>query len=172
MGLISRVSSRTYRSFDHTFFETCEKNFTKTTMKLAAFLMKMNNNTVTIELKNGSSVQGTIQGADMMMNIHMTNVTLKTKKLRDGDSIKLEKFTVRGNTIRYVILPSDVNLSQKIDETEQEALKRKHNPGTKEDTERKAAMNRGRGSSRGGGRGRGRGRGGRGGPRGGGRGRF
>merc|ERR1711981_849622 len=171
MGLISRVSSRTYRSFDHTFFETCEKNFTKPTMKLAAFLMKMNNNTVTIELKNGSSVQGTIQGADMMMNIHMTNVTLKTKKLRDGDSIKLEKFTVRGNTIRYVILPSDVNLSQKIDETEQEALKRKHNPGTKEDTERKAAMGRGRGSSRGG-RGRGRGRGGRGGPRGGGRGRF
>ena len=70
-------------------------------MKLAAFLMKMNNNSVTIELKNGSSVQGTIHGADMMMNIHMTNVTLKTKKLRDGDSVKLEKFTVRGNTIRY-----------------------------------------------------------------------
>merc|ERR1711907_871481 len=75
--------------------------------------MKMNNNTVTIELKNGSSVQGTIHGADMMMNIHMTNVTLKTKKLRDGDSVKLEKFTVRGNTIRYVILPADVNLAQK-----------------------------------------------------------
>merc|ERR1739848_595260 len=164
MGLISRVSSRTYRSFDHTFFETCEKNFTKTTMKLAAFLMKMNNNTVTIELKNGSSVQGTIQGADMMMNIHMTNVTLKTKKLRDGDSIKLEKFTVRGNTIRYVILPADVNLAQKIDETEMEAQRRKHNPISKEDQERRANFKQGAA------RGRGRGRGGshRGGGRGGG----
>merc|ERR1739848_970707 len=166
MGLISRVSSRTYRSFDHTFFETCEKNFTKTTMKLAAFLMKMNNNTVTIELKNGSSVQGTIQGADMMMNIHMVNVTLKTKRLRDGDSIKLEKFTVRGNTIRYVILPADVNLAQKIDETEMEAQKRRHQPVNKEDADRRAAA-RGRGRGRGG-------RGGRGGPRGrgGARGRF
>ena len=62
-------------------------------MKLAAFLMKMNNSSVTIELKNGSSITGTIAGADMMMNIHMTNVTLKTKKLRDGDALKLEKFT-------------------------------------------------------------------------------
>lgn len=138
-------------------------------MKLAAFLMKMNNSSVTIELKNGSSITGTIAGADMMMNIHMTNVTLKTKKLRDGDALKLEKFTVRGNTLRYVILPSDTNLSQKIDETEQEASRRKQNALSKEDVERRGnAGIRGRGSARGrGGRGgRGGGRGGRGGARG------
>merc|ERR1712151_282844 len=136
-------------------------------MKLAAFLMKMNNNSVTIELKNGSSVQGTIHGADMMMNIHMTNVTLKTKKLRDGDSVKLEKFTVRGNTIRYVILPADVNLAQKIDETEMEAQRRRHNPVSKEDQDRKAAFAKGAALHRGRGRGRVRGRGrGAGGPQG------
>merc|ERR1712080_137322 len=129
------------------------------TMKLAAFLMKMNGNTVTVELKNGSSAEGTIIGADMMMNIHMSNVTLKTKKLRDGDSLKLDKFTVRGNTIRLVKLPSDVNLSQKIDETEYEAQKRKHTPMEKADVDRRRDIAN-RNNTRG--RGRGRGRGGRG----------
>ena len=84
------------------------------------------------------------------MNIHMTNVTLKTKKLRDGDALKLEKFTVRGNTLRYVILPSDTNLSQKIDETEQEASRRQQNALSKEDVERRGGSGiRGRGSARG-----------------------
>merc|ERR1711976_808565 len=82
--------------------------------------MKLNNHTVTIELKNGSSVKGTLIGADLMMNCHMSGVTLKTKKLRDGDSLKLDKFSVRGNTIRYVILPQDINLSQKRKHTMQD----------------------------------------------------
>lgn len=92
----------------------------------------------------------------------MQNVTLKTKKLRDGDSLKLDKFSVRGNTIRYVILPQDINLSQKIDETEQESQKRKHTMQDKTEVDRRRDQaSRQRGSMRGrGGRGRGRGRGG------------
>lgn len=132
-------------------------------MKLANFLTKLNDYTVTIELKNGSSVKGTLITADPMMNCHMSDVTLKTKKLRDGDSLKLKKFTVRANTIRYVILPQDINLSQKIDEAENESQMRKHTmqnkPAVEATRETKA---RTRGSHRGGARvpkGRGRGRG-------------
>ena len=82
--------------------------------------------------------------------------------------MKLEKFTVRGNTIRYVILPQDVNLSQKIDETENESQKRMHTMQDKQSVEATRDIRaRARGSHRGGkaaqkGRGGGRGRGGRG----------
>ena len=40
-------------------------------MKLIKFLMKMVNETVTIELKNGSVIVGTITAVDMAMNTHL-----------------------------------------------------------------------------------------------------
>lgn len=43
-------------------------------MKLVRFLMKMNNETVTVELKNGTTVHGTVGGVDVSMNTHLKNV--------------------------------------------------------------------------------------------------
>ena len=43
-------------------------------MKLVKFLQKLNREVVTIELKNGTSVHGTIVGVDASMNCHMKKV--------------------------------------------------------------------------------------------------
>jgi len=41
------------------------------TMKLVKFLQKLNREQVTIELKNGTVVQGTVVGVDATMNCHL-----------------------------------------------------------------------------------------------------
>mmetsp|Transcript_1208 Transcript_1208/g.1223 ORF Transcript_1208/g.1223 Transcript_1208/m.1223 type:complete len:123 (+) Transcript_1208:25-393(+) len=117
-------------------------------MKLVRFLMKLNNESVTIELKNGTVVQGTITGVDVSMNTYLRNVkaTIKGK-----NPVQHDFLSIRGNNIRYYILPDSLNLDTLlIDDTPKHALSR---------VQPKA----GRGGR--GGRGRGRGRGsGRGGP--------
>uniref|UniRef100_A0A7S0SSG0 Small nuclear ribonucleoprotein Sm D1 n=1 Tax=Chromulina nebulosa TaxID=96789 RepID=A0A7S0SSG0_9STRA len=76
-------------------------------MKLVKFLMKLNNETVTIELKNGTVVTGTITGVDVSMNTYLRNVkaTVKGKNPIHHDFLSL-----RGNNIRYYILPDSLNL--------------------------------------------------------------
>lgn len=118
-------------------------------MKLVRFLMKLSHETVTIELKNGSVVHGTITGVDVAMNTHLkaVKVTLKNK-----EELSMETLTIRGNNIRYYLLPDSLPLETLlIDDAPKGRGKRDGFP-------------RGGGGSRGG---RGRGRGGRGGPRGG-----
>mmetsp|Transcript_6858 Transcript_6858/g.10297 ORF Transcript_6858/g.10297 Transcript_6858/m.10297 type:complete len:133 (+) Transcript_6858:73-471(+) len=132
-------------------------------MKLVRFLMKLNNETVTIELKNGTTIHGTVSGVDVNMNTHLkgVKVTPKGKNTQDLDSL-----SIRGNNIRCYILPDNINLDQLlIDDT----------PKIKVGIPKTgAARGRGRGRGggpRGGGRGGGSGGGG-GGFRGRGRGRF
>ena len=74
-------------------------------MKQVKFLMKMNNETVTIELKNGSEIVGTITGVDINMNIHLKAVKLTVK---GRETIAMDHLTIRGNNIRYVILPESL----------------------------------------------------------------
>ncbi|KAG5546776.1 hypothetical protein RHGRI_018821 [Rhododendron griersonianum] len=76
-------------------------------MKLVRFLMKLNNETVSIELKNGTSVHGTITGVDNSMNTHLKTVKLAVK---GKNPITLDHLSVRGNNIRYYILPDSLNL--------------------------------------------------------------
>lgn len=76
------------------------------TMKLARFLAKCTNETVTVELKNQTLVQGTIVSVDMLMNTHLKTVKMTVK----GKTVFLDALSIRGNTIRYYILPDSLPL--------------------------------------------------------------
>lgn len=74
-------------------------------MKLVQFLVKLRSETVTVELKNGTVAQGTVVGVDHSMNIHLKSVKLA---IRGRKPVGLEALSVRGSTIRYVILPDSL----------------------------------------------------------------
>lgn len=94
-------------------------------MKLVRFLMKLNNETVVIELKNGTVVVGTVTGksksppiicfnayeflvgVDMSMNTHLKAVKLTVK---GREAVALDHLTIRGNNIRYFLLPESLPL--------------------------------------------------------------
>ena len=120
-------------------------------MKLVRFLMKLSHETVTIELKNGTTIHGTITGVDVAMNTHLKSVKMTIK---NRDPVLLESISVRGNNIRYFILPDSLPLETLlIDDTPKAKAKKK-------DAGRAGTRGRGRGArGRGGPRGRGRGRG-------------
>ncbi|KAM6492499.1 Sm-like ribonucleoprotein [Amanita muscaria] len=118
-------------------------------MKLVRFLMKLNNETVTIELKNGSVVHGTITGVDMQMNTHLKTVKMTA---RNRDPTTLDTLSIRGNNIRYFILPDALPLDTLLVD---DAPK----PKSRKKEEARGGRGRGRGGG-GGGRPRGRGRGG------------
>ncbi|KAM7499056.1 hypothetical protein LguiA_023470 [Lonicera macranthoides] len=75
--------------------------------RIFGFLMKLNNETVSIELKNGTVVHGTITGVDISMNTHLKTVKLT---LKGKNPVTLDHLSVRGNNIRYYILPDSINL--------------------------------------------------------------
>ncbi|ORY23714.1 hypothetical protein BCR39DRAFT_548863 [Naematelia encephala] len=130
-------------------------------MKLVRFLMKLNNETVTIELKNGTIVHGTITSVDPQMNTHLKSVKLSLRSAAPNTPrVSLDSIAIRGNTVRYYILPDSLPLDTLLVDDAPRAKKRKEG----------AAGGRGARGARGapmrGGGGRGGGGGGRGGPRG------
>ena len=120
--------------------------------------MKLCHESVTIELKNGTQVHGTIIGVDVAMNTHMKAVKVT---LKNRPPVHMESISIRGNNIRYYILSDSLPLeSLLVDDTPKSKAKKK-------DASRGGVQRGGRGR---GSRGRGgpRGRGGRGGGGGGG----
>ncbi|KAG0787627.1 hypothetical protein G6F57_007709 [Rhizopus arrhizus] len=114
-------------------------------MKLVRFLMKLNNETVSVEMKNGTVVHGTITGVDMSMNTHLKTVKMTIK---NRDPVSLDSLSIRGNTIRCVILPDSLPLDTLLIDDAPKSKKKKDDD---------AGRGRGRGQSRGRGtRGRGR----------------
>lgn len=109
--------------------------------------MKLSNESVTIELKNGTVVHGTIVGLDVHMNTHLKNVKLTA---RNREAQHLDHLSVRGNNIRHYILPEALPLDALLVDDRPKANTTRREP---------LALTRGRGAPRT--RGRGRGRGGR-----------
>ncbi|KAH8926807.1 Sm-like ribonucleoprotein [Atractiella rhizophila] len=88
-------------------FATTASRDCNSKMKLIRFLQKLNNETVTVELKNGTVVHGTIIGVDVSMNTHLKTVKM-TVKNRSPQS--LDSLSIRGANIRYFVLPDSLPL--------------------------------------------------------------
>ncbi|KAG6111972.1 mRNA splicing protein smd1 [Claviceps sp. LM219 group G6] len=119
-------------------------------MKLVRFLMKCANETVTIELKNGTIVHGTISSISPQMNTALRNVKMTAK---GQEPIPLDTMNIRGSTIRYFILPDSLPLDTLLID---DAPKPK-NKARKEAERSAGGVGGGRGRGRGRGFGRGRG---------------
>jgi len=76
-------------------------------MKLVKFLQKLNREVVTIELKNGTVISGTVVGVDATMNAHLKKVKIT---VRGKNPVSYSTLSVRGNTIRAWLLPDSLNL--------------------------------------------------------------
>lgn len=79
-------------------------------MKLVRFLMTLpsaTNQPVTVELKNGNSVNGQILSCSPLMNLSMKNIKL----IQPHQDPQLMQFmNIRGNQIRQILLPDDLNI--------------------------------------------------------------
>lgn len=118
-------------------------------MKLVNFLKKLKNEQVTVELKNGQTVFGTISQVTPQMNVILNNVQLKDgPSRRNGhkishtgsssaastfsfhvkdNAVNLQYINIRGNTIRQIILPDSLNIDTilaSMDNKELNQLKR------------------------------------------------
>lgn len=109
--------------------------------------MKITNETVSIELKNGTIVHGTVTSVSPNMNTALKSVKMTVK---GQEPLSLDAMNVRGSTIRLIVLPDSLPLdSLLIDDA----------PKPKNKARKETDRGRGRGGPRGG-RGRGGGRGG------------
>ncbi|KAL7531346.1 hypothetical protein ACHAWF_003730, partial [Thalassiosira exigua] len=77
------------------------------TMKLVKFLQKLTREQVTIELKNGTVISGTVVGVDATMNAHLKKVKMT---VRGKNPVSFATLSVRGSTVRAWLLPDGLNL--------------------------------------------------------------
>jgi small nuclear ribonucleoprotein D1 len=76
-------------------------------MKLVKFLQKLNREQVTIELKNGTVISGTVVGVDATMNAHLKKAKMTA---RGKNPVSYATLSVRGSTVRAWLLPDGLNL--------------------------------------------------------------
>ncbi|QPG75351.1 hypothetical protein FOA43_002704 [Brettanomyces nanus] len=83
-------------------------------MKLVRFLMNLPNETVQVELKNGTVIIGDIISVTPTMNMNLKNVKMT---VRDRNPTQLEYVNIRGNQVRLVILPDELNVDKVLSES-------------------------------------------------------
>ncbi len=88
--------------------------------------MKLSNESVTVELKNGTVIAGTITGVDLAMNTHLSKVKVTR---RGGKAMTFDHLSVRGSTIRYFLLPDNLNLDNLLVDLDDPKQKAPKNPG-------------------------------------------
>ncbi|PWZ00126.1 Sm-like ribonucleo protein [Testicularia cyperi] len=124
-------------------------------MKLVRFLMKLNNESVTIELKNGTVVHGTVTGVDIQMNTHLKTVKMT---VRGREPVSLDTLSIRGNNIRYWILPDALPLDMLLVDDAPKPKGKRKDPFARAQARAERGARGGRGGARGRGGPRGRGR--------------
>merc|ERR1711937_104238 len=92
MGLISRVSSRTYRF--------------RFAMLFYSFFKSLVGKDVVVELKNDMAICGTLHSVDQYLNIKLNDVKV-TNPERFPHLLSIKNCFVRGSVVRYVQLPAD-----------------------------------------------------------------
>ena len=121
-------------------------------MKLVRFLMNVPHTTsqpVTVELKNGSSVNGQILSCTPLMNISMKNIKLVEPHM---DPQLLQFMNIRGNQVRQILLPDDLNLDTVLDRSVKKMKGQGAGPGTKRADGGPGKIRKGKGTGRGGSR--------------------
>lgn len=110
-------------------------------MKLVHFLRKLVRETVKIELKDNTVVDGTIVGVDSAMNTHLRLVSIMRPGGRDGETVieRHDNMTVRGASIRYVILPDVINLGTLLEDDSPRSTRIRHGE-SKEEKDRKPTL--------------------------------
>merc|ERR1711959_206302 len=94
-------------------------------VRLVRFLMKLSEETVQIELKNGTTIMGTISGVDIAMNTHLKAVKIMVaEKL----PIIIDQMSIRGSKIRHFILPESLNLDTLLVSLDMEKQRPKKEP--------------------------------------------
>jgi small nuclear ribonucleoprotein D1 len=75
-------------------------------MKITAIFKKIKNEIITIELKNGIILNGSVENVDPYMNIYLKHVK---RTFKGKNSNIIPTISVRGSRIRFIILPDWIN---------------------------------------------------------------
>lgn len=105
-------------------------------MKLVHFLRKLVREPVTVELKDNTTIKGTVVGVDSAMNTHLRLVSI----IEPGkEERRLDNMTIRGASIRYVFLPDVLNIDTLLIDDSPKKTRLRHGEA-KEEKDRKPQL--------------------------------
>jgi len=79
---------------------------------LLTLIQAMEGEVLTVELRNESSVTGILNSVDMFMNLTMSHVDFTQT---NGISRSFESFYVKGFNVRYIPIPSHIDMTKAVE---------------------------------------------------------